>query len=265
MLKRGYLVSIIILCVSVVFATINYDPSDRWELSDETKNPAYLGGIPVAYWSNNDPLRVYEGMIKQEDDPYHDWETDPSGPKVLSLDIIDPISGSYITTYILQTQSDDLLRFFQDGTREHSAWKHRGTKPVKILGTETVDTGFNGEQFKLLKVKDVTYSKMGQWYSGVLSRSIFQFGVIEFYKYNHDFNCSGLPSLVLRIDENDASKDILLASHEGWVYIVPMCGTGQPIAHHSTNSSIKIRGLMMPMNTTKGMSEALMIFDVKSN
>lgn len=251
---------------TLLYSTTNLDPSTRWDIPIENETPAYIGGVPVADWSPNDSgTRVFEGLIKQEDDPYHDWDTDSFGPKVLSLDIIDSLSGKYLTTYILQTQQNELFRFFTDVTRNHEAWTHSGPKPVKILDSGTTDVGFHGVSFNLLKVKDVVYSDMGQWYEGILSVSTFQFGINKFYKYERDFNCTGYSNLVLRMNDKGESKDLLLASHEGWVYIVPYCGTAQPIAHHSTNSTIKICGLLMPLNTTKGMKEALMIFEVQRN
>ena len=65
---------------------------------------------------------VYEGLIDQEDGPLHDWDADPSGPKVLSLDVIDPVSVEYVETYILTNSTGGFYRIHPRYSRNDPVW-----------------------------------------------------------------------------------------------------------------------------------------------
>ncbi len=253
----------ILLGVMIVVLAIQYSSLSSWKLPEEKEVPAIIGGVPVANWSlAQSTTLIYEGLVKQEDDPYHDWESDPSGPKVLSLDLLDPQTG-YVDTFILTTQNGGLFRFFRDENRQHEIWSYRGPKPVKIRGKLGNGTDVNGRGFKQLSITAVAYSDLGQWYEGTLSRMSVNYGSYSFYKYGRVRDNQESMVLTLRIEEGNEIIDIPLASHEGWIYRIPFCGTSQPIASYRFNQSVKIHGLMMPFVTNNGIDEALMIFDVK--
>ncbi len=254
----------IFLGITVIILTIQYNSFSKWKIPEEREVPATIGGLPVANWSlPQSTTLIYEGLIKQEDDPYHDWESDPSGPKVLSLDLLDPNIG-YVDTVILTTPNGELFRFFRDENRQHEIWSYRGPKPVKIRGNISKGTDVRGQEFNQLSVEVAGFSEIGEWYDGTLGRLSVDYGSYHFYKYGHNRDNPESMVVSLRIDKKNEIFEVPLASHEGWIYQIPFCGTSQPIADYRFNQSVKIRGLMMPVYTSHGIEEALMVFDVKS-
>lgn len=253
----------ILLGVTIIILATQYASVSRWKLPEEKEVPAVIGGMPVANWSlTQSTTLIYDGLVKQEDDPYHDWEADPSGPKVLSLDLLDPQTG-YVDTFILTTQNGGLFRFFHDENRQHEIWSYRGSKPVKISGKLGHGTDVKGETFKQLSIEAVAYSDLGEWYDGTLSRMNADLGSYYFYKYGRLCDIQESMLLSLRIEIGNDLIEVPLASHEGWIYIIPFCGTSQPIADYRFNQSVKIYGLMMPVENQRGIQQALMVFDVR--
>ena len=57
-------------------------------------------------------LDTFKGMISQMDDPDHDWMSNPAGPKVLSIDILDSTDGLSIKTTLLADPEGRLYRLF---------------------------------------------------------------------------------------------------------------------------------------------------------
>ena len=207
---------------------------------------------------------VYEGLIDQEDSPLHDWDADPSGPKVLSLDVIDPVSAEYVETYILTNSSGGFYRIHPKYSRNDPVWGYWGTKPAKITGNTSEIKDFRGVAVKLLEVERIEFSEMGRWYRGIMSRKHFDLAPYSFYKSGgRKSNPTDLMISYKILDENDeVTMEVPLASHEGYLYYIPICGTGQPIAMFSFNQTVRVYGLMMPINETTGTRiNALMVFD----
>ncbi len=207
---------------------------------------------------------VYEGLIDQEDDPLHDWDVDSSGPKVLSLDVIDPVSAEYVETYILTNSSGDFYRIHPRYSRNEPVWGYWSTKPAKITGNATEIKDFRGVAVKVLEVEQIEFSEMGQWYRGILSRKHFDLSPYTFYKSSRLTSpYSDLMISYKILDDNDeVAMEVPLASHEGYLYYIPICGTGQPIAMFSFNQTVRVYGLMMPIKGTGGTNmNALMVFD----
>ncbi|MBN2335167.1 hypothetical protein JXL21_06365 [Candidatus Bathyarchaeota archaeon] len=208
---------------------------------------------------------AYEGLIDQEDDPLHDWEADPSGPKVLSLDVIDPETAEYLGTYILANSSGGFYRFFaEDRSSNDPVWGYTGSKPVKITGAIAETKDRRGNTVKVLTVESIDFSEMGNWYLGVLSRRGFSLGPYTFYKDSRIMTPHSDLMISLKIlDDGDrVIKEVPLASHEGYLYYIPICGTGQPIAMFRYNQTVRVYGLMMPVKETSGATmKALMVFD----
>lgn len=103
---------------------------------------------------------------------------------------------------------------------------------------------------------DVEYSEMGEWVTGVLSRREQETG--EFTFYNGTFG-GGFTFLTLRTGE----EELVLASHEGYVYDVPICGTGQPIAQCGFNQTVTVRGLRTSVIDSHGtVIPVFMVFEV---
>jgi len=207
---------------------------------------------------------VYEGLIDQEDDPLHDWDEDPSGPKVLSLDVIDPVSAEYVETYILTNSSGGFYRIHPKYGRNDPVWGYWGTKPVKVTGNTSEIKDFRGVAVKVLEVERIEFSEMGRWYRGILSRKHFNLAPYAFYKSGGrksnptDF----MISLKILDDNDEVALEVPLASHEGYLYYIPICGTGQPIAMFRFNQTVRVYGLMMPIKETTGARmNALMVFD----
>jgi hypothetical protein len=207
---------------------------------------------------------VYEGLIDQEDDPIHDWDADPSGPKVLSLDVIDPVSGEYVETYILTNSTGGFYRIHPNYSRSDPVWGYKGTKPVKVTGNVSEAKDYTGRVVKTLMIKDLEFSSMGVWYRGILSRRVYNLMPYTFYKYSwQGYEPSNLMiSFKVLDDEDKVVEEVPLASHEGYLYYIPICGTGQPIAMFRFNQTVRVYGLMMPIKEATGTRlHALMVFD----
>lgn len=204
-----------------------------------------------------------EGMLSQEDDPGHDWVSDPTGFKVKSLDGMDPENGLAIETYIL---ADPLGGYFRLHPVKESVvepapvhgniWDYHAPKPVEVTGVLVSRTGVNNQTVMVLCVHDVEYSDMGEWVTGVLSRREQETGRFTFY--NRTFG-GEFTFLTLKTGE----EELVLASHEGYVYDVPMCGTGQPIAQCSFNQTATVRGLRTLVTDSRGTAiPVFMVFEV---
>ena len=207
---------------------------------------------------------VYEGLIDQEDSPLHDWDADPVGPKVLSLDVIDPVSAEYVETYILTNSTGGFYRIHPRYGRNDPVWGYWGTKPAKITGNSSEIKDFRGAAVKVLEVERIEFSEMGRWYRGILSRKHFDLALYTFYKSSRLTSPhSDLMISYKILDDNDeVAMEVPLASHEGYLYYIPMCGTGQPIAMFRFNQTVRVYGLMMPIKETTGTNmNALMVFD----
>lgn len=205
-----------------------------------------------------------EGMLSQEDDPDHDWESDPVGPKVKSLDVMDPENALSIKTYIL---ADPEGRYFRLHPVEESIleparvrgniYDYHAPKPVKVTGVLISHTRVGNQTVKVLCVHDVEYSDMGEWVTGVLSHKEQETGKFTFY--NRTFG-GEFTFLTLKTGE----EELVLASHEGYVYDVPICGTGQPIAQCSFNQTVTVRGLRASVTDSQGtVIPVFMVFEVE--
>jgi len=204
-----------------------------------------------------------EGMLSQEDDPDHDWESDLTGFKVKSLDVMDPENALSIETYFL---ADPLGEYFRLHPFKESVvapapvhgniWDYHAPKPVKVTGVLVSRTGHDNQTVKVLCVHDVEYSDMGEWVTGVLGLREQETGSFTFY--NRTFG-GEFTFLTLRTSE----EELVLASHEGYVYDVPICGTGQPIAHCSLNQTATVRGLRTTvMDSHDAVIPVFMVFEV---
>ncbi len=204
-----------------------------------------------------------EGMLSLKDDPDHDWESEPVGPKIKSLDVMDPENGLSIETYILADPEGRYFRLhpFKESVVEPARvrgniWDYHAPKPVEVTGVLISHTGLNNQTVKVLCVHDVEYSDMGEWVTGVLSLKEQETGVFTFYNrtFGGDFTF-----LTLKTGE----EEIVLASHEGYVYDVPICGTGQPIAQCSLNQTATVRGLRTSVIDSQGTAiPVFMVFEV---
>ena len=204
-----------------------------------------------------------EGMLSQEDDPDHDWESDQVGSKVKSLDVMDPENALAIETYFL---ADPLGEYFRlQSFKENvvapapvhgNIWDYHAPKPVKVTGVLVSRTGHDNQTVKVLCVHDVEYSDMGEWVTGVLGLREQETGSFTFY--NRTFG-GEFTFLTLRAGD----EDLVLASHEGYVYDVPICGTGQPIAYCSLNQTATVRGLRTTvMDSHDAVIPVFMVFEV---
>ena len=201
---------------------------------------------------------VLEGLVCQEDDPYHDWESDPTGPKVKSLDVMDPKDNLSIQTYILADPDGQLFRFFPVEERVPGPiWDYVEPKPVTIYGFVKQQQGINNQTFKVLYVYDIRPSELGEWVTGEFSSKTQNTGLFTFYNrtFGGDFTF-----LTLKTSE----EELVLASHEGYVYNVPICGTSQPIAECRFNETITVRGLRTMVTDSRGQNiPTFMVFEVK--
>ena len=248
--RNAYRVAALVLITTVMATAIMYEPPQRESTPWIT--------------STGDLSGVYEGLIDQEDDPLHDWGADPSGPKVLSLDVIDPVSAEYVGTYILTNSSGGFYRIHPKYSRSDPVWGYWGTKPVKIKGNTTEIEDYRSVALKVLEVERIEFSDMGKWYRGILSRKHFDLTPYSFYKSSgRKSNPTDLMiSYKILDDEDKVVEEVPLASHEGYLYYIPICGTGQPIAMFRFNQTVRVYGLMMPIKETTGTRiNALMVFD----
>jgi len=204
-----------------------------------------------------------EGMLSQENDPDHDWESDPVGSKVKTIDVMDPENALSIETYFL---ADPLGGYFRLHPFKESVvapapvhgniWDYHAPKPVKVTGVLVSRTGLDNQTVKVLCVHDVEYSDMGEWVTGVLGLREQETGSFTFY--NRTFG-GGFTFLTLKTGE----EELVLASHEGYVYDVPICGTGQPITQCSLNQTATVRGLRTSVMDSHGaVFPVFMAFEV---
>jgi hypothetical protein len=248
--RNAYGAAALVLVATVLMSAIMYEPVQR----ESTPWVATTGKL----------RGVYEGLIDQEDDPLHDWDADSSGPKVLSLDVIDPLSAEYVETCILTNSSGGFYRIHPKYSRNDPVWGYWGTKPVKITGNTTEIRDYRGVALKVLEVERIEFSEMGKWYRGILSRKHFDLAPYSFYKSGgRELYPTDLMISYKVLDENDqVAMEVPLASHEGYLYYIPICGTGQPIPMFRFNQTVRVYGLMMPIKEVTGTRlNALMVFD----
>lgn len=213
----------------------------------------------------DEEIVTLEGMLSQEDGPDHDWIKDPVGPKVLSLDVLDPENNLNYETYYLNSRHGDFYIFFPLSRRiNDSVWAYRGPKPVKITGILSYHVGVNEKVVDTLRIFQIEYSGLGQWFEGVLGTKEIEVGSYQYH--NHLYPSRKTTFLSLTLDPRTSGsqiEEVYLASHEGYVYDVPYCGTGQPIVNTHTGQSVSIRGLMTEVVDSKNqIIPVLMVFEV---
>lgn len=211
-------------------------------------------------------LVTLEGMLSQEDDPDHDWANDPAGPKVLSLDVLDPEDNLNYKTYYLNSKNGEFYRFFPLSRRiNDTVWSYLGPKPVIINGTVDHYVGVDQKVIRTIRILEIDFSDLGQWYKGVLGTKEVELGSFQF----HNRSYRGLKGTILSLTLDTPlsglqKKEVILASHEGYVYNVPYYGTGQPVADYSSGQSVMVRGLLTKLVDSKQhVLPVLMIFEVK--
>lgn len=208
-----------------------------------------------------------EGMLSQEDSPDHDWNKDPVGPKVLSLDVLDPENTLDYETYYLNSRNGEFYIFFPLSRRiNDSIWAYRGPKPVKITGIQSYHVGLNEKVVDTLRIFHIEYSVLGSWYEGVLGIKEVELGLYRLHNRLYQGLKRTILSLTLDTPLPDSqNNEVLLASHEGYIYNVPCCGTGQPVADYNTGQSVRIRGLLTEIvDSKKQVFSVLMIFEIQS-
>ncbi len=172
--------------------------------------------------------------------------------------------AEYVGTYILTNSSGGFYRIHPRYSRNDPVWGYWGTKPAKITGNTSEINDYRGVALKVLEVEHIEFSEMGRWYSGILSRKYFELAPNSFYKSGGRKSSPTDLMISLKIlDDNDeVVLEVPLASHEGYLYYIPICGTGQPIAMFRFNETVRVYGLMMPIKETTGTRmKALMVFD----
>ncbi|MFH0850264.1 MAG: hypothetical protein V1924_04920 [Candidatus Bathyarchaeota archaeon] len=248
--RNVYRAAALVLMATVLASAITYEPPQR-EIEPWVTSTGRLRG-------------VYEGLIYQEDDPLHDWDADHSGPKVLSLDVTDPVSAEYVETYILTNSSGGFYRIHPRDSRSDPVWGYWGTKPVKVTGNVSEVKDYAGRVVKTLRIEGIEYSSLGGWYRGVLSRREYNLMPYTFYKSGWQGSTPSNLMVSFKILDNEdrVVEEVPLASHEGYLYYIPGCGTGQPIAMFRFNQTVRVYGLMMPIKEASGTRlNALMVFD----
>lgn len=215
--------------------------------------------------SGDEEFVTLEGMLSQEDGPDHDWIKDPVGPKVLSLDVLDPENNLNYETYYLNSRHGDFYIFFPLSRRiNDSVWAYRGPKPVKITGILSYHVGANEKVVDTLRIFQIEYSGLGQWFEGVLGTREIEVGSYQYHNRLYPGRKTTFLSLTLDPRTSGSRiEEVYLASHEGYVYDVPYCGTGQPIVNTHTGQSVSIRGLMTEVVDSKNqIIPVLMVFEV---
>ncbi len=86
---------------------------------------------------------------------------------------------------------------------------------------------------------------MGEWVTGEFSKKDQHTGSFTFHNrtFGGDFTF-----LTIKTGE----EELVLASHEGYVYNFPICGTSQPIAECRFNETITVRGLRSTVTDSLG-------------
>lgn len=251
-------------------ANINQEKIDKLEHIIEGKIPPGILVIHEQGMAKLDWASAYlnevnmEGLLSQEDDPDHDWAKDPSGPKVLSLDVLNPEENLNHETYYLTSRDREFYRFFPLSQRiNDTIWAFNGPKPVKIKGIKASYVGVDGRNVTTLSVLDVVYSEMGQWVEGVLGIEERTVGSFQVYNRSTPGRMMTFLSLTLSSGQIGRRHEVVyLASHEGYVYDVPICGTGQPIARYGFGENIRVRGLFTEIDATNQVLPLLMVFEV---
>ena len=127
---------------------------------------------------------------------------------------------------------------------------------MTVTGLIMEHTGFNNQTVEVLYVYDVEYSNIGEWVTGVLSHRNQTMGLFTYYNktYSGEYNF-----LTLVTEE----EELILASHEGYIYDVPICGTGQPIAECSFNETVVVKGLKtILVDANESIVPIFMVFSV---
>ena len=196
-------------------------------------------------------------MISQMNDPDHDWESDPAGPKVKSIDILYTTNELSIKTIILTDPEGRFYRLFPVEERVPGPiWDYNAPKPVNVTGLKMNHTGINNQTVEVIYVYDVEYSDIGEWVTGVLSQRNQTTGSFTYYNKTYSGNFNFLTLIT-------EDEELVLASHEGYVYDVPICGTGQPIAECGFNETVLIRGLKTVLTDSNNKTLPIfMVFDV---
>jgi hypothetical protein len=218
-----------------------------------------VGGIEL---SGDVEFGVFEGLLDQEYHPDYP-PRDPNGTNVITLNVFDPRDNLNYETYYLTSKEGQFYRYTpRDQRIQDPVWDYTGPKPVKITGLQSSHAGVNGSIEEALMISEIEYSDLGRWFDGVLGWKEVEVGAFEYHDRRHSGRNMTLIFLTLNAESGETFDEVYLASHEGYVYDVPICGTGQPIAVVSRGQSVKIRGLLtMVADSYNNLLPILMVFE----
>jgi len=219
-----------------------------------------VGGIEL---SADADYVTLEGLLAQESHPDY-LPGDSNDSNVITLDVFDPEDNLSYDTYYLRSSEGLFYRYTPGDKRiQDPVWDYTGPKPVKIRGIQSQYVGVTGSILESLLILNIEYSDLGRWYKGVIDWKEVAVGAYEYHSRLHSGRKMTLIFLTLNANElGETLDELYLASHQGYVYDVPICGTGQPIAFVNRGQSVKIRGLLTEVVDSKNnLLPILMVFE----
>jgi len=208
----------------------------------------------------------FHGYLGQKLHPEVEHIDGEPGLFTVTLEVFDPeigFTGEHL--YLLNETGGYYLMGVNTKPLPEDFFMFFGPRMIQVIGVLSNRTSLEGKNFSLLQVSDITYSEIGSWYKGNLSTMNCNLRPYTLFNQQYDgFNHTYLSFRLL--DENGTLvEEILLASHEGPLYSVPYCGTGQPIAKARSGDFISIYGLLTELIEVNGDShKVLMIFRVNT-
>jgi hypothetical protein len=205
---------------------------------------------------------VFEGLLGQEYHPDYP-PRDPNGTNVITLDVFDPEDNLSYETYYLRSKEGQFYRYTpRDERIQDTVWDYTGPKPVKITGIQSLRIGVNGSSVETLMIMNIEYSELGRWFDGVLVWKEVEVGAFEYHNKLYTGRNMTLIFLTLNAEAGETFDEVYLASHEGYIYDVLICGTGQPIAVVNRGQSVKIRGLLTEVvDSNNNLLPILVVFE----
>jgi len=188
---------------------------------------------------------------------------DPNGTNVITLDVFDPEDNLNYKTYYLTSKEGQFYRYTpRDERIQDPVWDYTGPKPVKITGIKSEHAGVNGSIVETIMIMNIEYSELGRWFDGILGWKEVEVGAYEYHNKLYTGRNMTLIFLTLNVESGETFDEVYLASHEGYIYDVPICGTGQPIAVVSRGQSVKTRGLLTEVvDSNNNLLPILMVFE----
>ena len=208
----------------------------------------------------------FHGYLGQKLHPEVEHIDGEPGLFTVTLEVFDPeigFTGEHL--YLLNETGGYYLMGVNTKPLPEDFFMFFGPRMIQVIGVLSNRTSLEGKNFSLLQVFDITYSEIGSWYKGNLSTMNCNLRPYTLLNRQYDgFNHTYLSFRLL--DENGTLiEEMLLASHEGYIYDVPYCATLQPIAKANTGDTIMIYGLLTQLTEENGDSQkVLMIYQVKN-